>query len=85
MFVVLAGAGTLRLGAERHAVRTGHVIARPAGTGVAHQFIAGEDGLTLLAWGTRDDDHGTTVWALVAAPPLRLHGLPDYGELENTG
>jgi uncharacterized cupin superfamily protein len=53
MFVVLAGSGTLRLGDERHPVRAGHVVARPPGTRVAHQFIAGE-GLTLLAWGTRD-------------------------------
>jgi anti-sigma regulatory factor (Ser/Thr protein kinase) len=37
------------------------------------------------AWGSHSDDAGTTVWALVPAPPLQLHGLPDYGELENTG
>lgn len=54
IFVVLAGAGTLRLGDQRHAVEAGHVLARPPGTRVAHQFIAGELGLTLLAWGTRD-------------------------------
>jgi uncharacterized cupin superfamily protein len=53
IFVVLAGAGTLRLGDELHAIRAGHVIARPPATRVAHQFIAADDGLTLLAWGTR--------------------------------
>jgi uncharacterized cupin superfamily protein len=53
IFVVLGGGGTLRLGDERHAVRPGHVVARPPGTQIAHQFIAGEAGLTLLAWGTR--------------------------------
>lgn len=37
------------------------------------------------AWGSHSDGAGTTVWALVPAPPLRLRGLPDYGELENTG
>lgn len=37
------------------------------------------------AWGSHSDATGTTVWALVPAPPLRLHGLPDYGELESTG
>ena len=37
------------------------------------------------AWGSHSDGAGTTVWALVPAPPLRLHGLPDYGELESTG
>jgi uncharacterized cupin superfamily protein len=54
IFVVLAGAGTLRLGDARHAVKAGHVVARPPATRVAHQFIAGDAGLTLLAWGTRD-------------------------------
>jgi uncharacterized cupin superfamily protein len=53
IFVVLGGAGTLRLGEERYPVRAGHVVARPPATRVAHQFIAGEQGLTLLAWGTR--------------------------------
>jgi uncharacterized cupin superfamily protein len=53
LFVVLAGYGTLRLGEERHPVEPGHVVARPPGTRVAHQFIAGDQGLTLLAWGTR--------------------------------
>jgi uncharacterized cupin superfamily protein len=54
MFVVLAGSGTLRLGDECHPVKPGHVLARPPGTGIAHQFIAGDGGLTLLAWGTRE-------------------------------
>ncbi len=54
MFVVLGGSGTLRLGDERHPVEPGHVVARPPGTGVAHQFIAGDSGMTLLAWGTRE-------------------------------
>jgi uncharacterized cupin superfamily protein len=54
IFVVLVGEGTLRLGDERLPVQAGHVIARPPGTRIAHQFIAGEGGLTLLAWGTRD-------------------------------
>jgi uncharacterized cupin superfamily protein len=54
LFVVLAGSGTLRLGEERHEVKTGHVVARPPASCVAHQFIAGDDGLTLLAYGTRE-------------------------------
>lgn len=54
LFVVLGGAGTLRLGEERYAVKPGHVVARPPGTGIAHQFIADEAGLTVLGWGTRD-------------------------------
>ena len=37
------------------------------------------------AWGSHTDDHGTTVWAMVAASPMSLRGMPDYGELEETG
>jgi uncharacterized cupin superfamily protein len=40
MFVVLAGEGTLRFGAERHPVRAGDVIVCPAGNAErAHQLI----------------------------------------------
>jgi uncharacterized cupin superfamily protein len=53
LFVVLEGAGELRLGDERHPVRRGSVVARPPGTGVAHSFHAGDGGLELLGWGTR--------------------------------
>jgi uncharacterized cupin superfamily protein len=61
ILVVLEGAGTLQLTPpglgsepEEHAVRRGSVVARPAGTGVAHAFRAGDAGMTLIAWGTRD-------------------------------
>ena len=55
LFVVLEGSGTLELWPdERHDVRAGSVVARPPGTGVAHAFRGGDDGLTLLAWGTRE-------------------------------
>jgi uncharacterized cupin superfamily protein len=59
MFVVLDGAGTLVLYdldgavAGEHAVRAGHVVARPAGTGVAHTFRAGDGGMTVLSYGER--------------------------------
>jgi uncharacterized cupin superfamily protein len=52
LFVVLGGAGDVRLGDDRYVVRRGSVIARPPGTGVAHSFIAGDRGLELLTWGT---------------------------------
>ena len=55
-FIVLEGEGTLLLGAAEHPVRAGHVVARPAGTGVAHAFRAGAGGLTLLAYGERMAD-----------------------------
>jgi uncharacterized cupin superfamily protein len=53
LFVVLAGGGTLLLGDERHEMRPGSIVARPAATGVAHSFEAGAHGLVLLAYGTR--------------------------------
>jgi uncharacterized cupin superfamily protein len=65
IFVVLEGSGELELtpvpraasdGAqpETHPVRAGTTVARPAGSGMAHTFRAGDDGLTMLAYGTRD-------------------------------
>lgn len=54
IFVVLAGSGEVRIGDERSPVREGSVVGRPAGTGVAHAFYAGDHGLTLLAYGTHD-------------------------------
>jgi uncharacterized cupin superfamily protein len=54
IFVVLDGEGVVVLGKDQVPVRSGHVVARPAGTGVAHVFRAGEPGLTYLAYGTRE-------------------------------
>ena len=54
LFVVLEGEGTLRLGDDRIPVRAGHVIARPAGTGVAHSFWAGDEPLVVIAYGPSD-------------------------------
>ena len=66
IFVVLEGSGTLELSASPrgslgfatepsvHPVQAGSTVARPAATRVAHTFRAGPDGLTYLAYGTRD-------------------------------
>jgi uncharacterized cupin superfamily protein len=65
IFVVLDGTGTLlltpspqraRRGAaeEEISLRAGHIVSRPPGTGIAHSFRAGDDGITYLAYGTRD-------------------------------
>jgi uncharacterized cupin superfamily protein len=62
LFVVLDGTGTLQLwprggsseGLEEHPLRVGDVISRPAATGVPHALRAGKDGLTYLAYGTRE-------------------------------
>jgi uncharacterized cupin superfamily protein len=64
-FVVLEGGGTLELwptpvtasrGATRESfdLRRGHVVARPPGTRIAHSIVAGADGITYLAYGTRE-------------------------------
>ncbi len=60
IFVVLGGSGVLELwgrGAERpeeRAVAVGDVVSRPPGTGVAHALCPGPDGITYLAYGTRE-------------------------------
>src|SRR6266550_2413502 len=62
ILVVLDGDGTLELTPsmppdaepEQHPVRRGSVVARPPGTGITHTFRAGDSGLTLIAWGTRE-------------------------------
>lgn len=64
IFVILEGDGTLELvpnprardrGHEEvhHPVRTGHVVARPAGTQIAHAFRGGEAGMKVLMYGWR--------------------------------
>jgi uncharacterized cupin superfamily protein len=64
IFVVLDGQGTLELwpspaqaedGREReeHPIRAGHVVSRPPSSGLGHHFVAGDGGMTFLAYGTR--------------------------------
>ena len=64
IFAVLDGEGVLQLwptpqrvrqgvGYEEHPIRAGHVISRPASSGIAHGFRAGPPGMTMLAYGTR--------------------------------
>ena len=69
---VLQGAGTLLLGDEEHELRAGDVVARPPGSGVAHSLCGGADGLTYLAYGTREP--GDSVY-YPAAGKVRLRGL----------
>jgi uncharacterized cupin superfamily protein len=64
VFVILDGECTLELWpspvlASRGevytevALRPGHLVARPPGTKLAHSFLAGDDGVTMLIYGTR--------------------------------
>ena len=60
IFVVLDGDGVLQLWPrgertpEEHPLRDGDVISRPAGSGIAHALRPGSEGITYLAYGTRD-------------------------------
>jgi uncharacterized cupin superfamily protein len=54
LFVVLEGDGVLLEGGDEHPVRAGDVVSQLPGTGVAHSFRAGESGLAILAYGTRE-------------------------------
>jgi uncharacterized cupin superfamily protein len=59
LFVVLDGGGTVRIGDASHPVRPGSIVSRPAGTGVAHQFVGGDDGMTLLTYSNLDSTDTT--------------------------
>jgi uncharacterized cupin superfamily protein len=67
LFVILHGEGELELWpqpdskhqfpadpTEALPVRAGHIVSRPPGTRIPHSFRAGANGLTYLAYGTRD-------------------------------
>jgi len=87
IFVVTGGEGTLELwhGAapdgphEEHPVRAGSVVARPAGSRVAHAFRARADGLTFLAYGTRDP---RDITFYPRSQKVSLRGLGVIGRLD---
>ncbi|MDQ6811908.1 MAG: cupin domain-containing protein [Actinomycetota bacterium] len=60
IFLVLEGSAILELwppgesSPEEHELRVGDVISRPAATGVAHALRPGAQGVTYLAYGTRE-------------------------------
>ena len=60
LFVVLDGDGVLELWGrgertpEGHPLKNGDVVSRPAGTGVPHAIRPGPQGITYLAYGTRE-------------------------------
>jgi uncharacterized cupin superfamily protein len=79
IFVVLGGDGALELGHERILMRPGHVVACPPGTGVAHTFRAGDRGLTMLAYGTREPGD---ICYYPRSNKLAFRGLDVIGRLE---
>ena len=83
LFVVLEGDGALLLWEDgevtEKAVRTGSVVARPAGTGVAHAFRGGEAGMTLLMYGNRDPND---ICFYPRSGKVMLRGVGVVGRLE---
>jgi uncharacterized cupin superfamily protein len=87
IFVVLDGSGTFELWPspryggelERHAVRTGSCVARPAGTTRPHAFAAGGEGMTVLAYGTREPGD---MCFYPRSGKVSLRGLGVIGRLE---
>jgi uncharacterized cupin superfamily protein len=87
IFVVLDGGGSLslypspRFGGEieEYPLRAGSTVARPAGTHRAHAFRAGDDGMTLLAFSTRDPNDITYY---PRSGKINLRGLGVIGRLE---
>ena len=55
-FIILSGCGTLRIGGEEHLINKGDFISKPAGKGLAHQFInTGDETLEILDVGTKEE------------------------------
>jgi uncharacterized cupin superfamily protein len=87
LFVVLDGDGVALLQSpltwdwksEEHPVRRGSVVALPAGTGMAHAFRAGADGVVYLAYGTNEP--GDVVW-YPRSHKIGFGGLGIRGRLE---
>jgi uncharacterized cupin superfamily protein len=54
-FLIVRGKGRVRLRGKEHPVKEGDFFAKPAGKGIAHQFINDGDGiLEILDCGTKD-------------------------------
>ncbi|MGZ4410720.1 MAG: cupin domain-containing protein [Gaiellaceae bacterium] len=82
LFVVLEGDGTLLLGDLEAPIVAGHVVARPPGSGVAHAFAAGEKGLSLLAYGTREPND---ICFFPRSGKVALRGVGLIGRVERLG
>jgi len=92
LFVVLEGGGTLELYdngaqlAEEHPLRAGHCVSRPAGGRLAHMLRAGEEGMTYLAYGTRNPSeivyYPRSKKAWLGRVMVRLEPVDDYWEGE---
>jgi uncharacterized cupin superfamily protein len=92
LFVVLDGAGTLLLYdrhgeiAEEHPVRAGSVVSRPAASGSAHMFRAGDADMTMLLYGQRNGNeivfYPRSKKAWVGQVMVRFETVDDYWDGE---
>jgi uncharacterized cupin superfamily protein len=92
LFVILDGSGTLLLYdergdiAEEHPVRAGSVVSRPAASGFAHMFRAGEADMTMLLYGQRNGNeivfYPRSKKAWVGQVMVRFETVDDYWEGE---
>ena len=56
-FLIMSGEGILRMDGQQIPVKAGDVVSKPAGKGIAHQFINnGSEILQILDVGTREQD-----------------------------
>ena len=61
LFLILKGSGILRMEDEEVSVKQGDFVAKPAGKGIAHQFINnGSDVLQILDCGLNEKDDSIT-------------------------
>ena len=84
VFVILEGTATLELWAsngdvEEIPLRAGHVVARPPGSRVSHSFRAGEGGVTMLVYGTREPND--VAW-FPRSRKIHWRGLGVIGRIE---
>jgi uncharacterized cupin superfamily protein len=86
LFVVLEGDGTLLLievdNEEEHPVRTGTLVGRRPGTGVAHGFRAGDNGMTMLMY---SDKHPGDMCFYPRSGKVSLRGLGVIFKPERVG
>ena len=64
---------------EETPLRAGSVVARPPGTGIAHSFVAGPEGVEMLIYGTREPND--MAW-LPRSRTVQFGGLGVAGHLE---
>jgi uncharacterized cupin superfamily protein len=79
VFVILDGEATVLLGEEEHALRAGHVVARPPGTGVPHTFRAESAQMTMLSYGTREPND---IAYYARSHIVYLRGVGVFGRME---